>query len=209
MNSLDKSSDNQTDHQFDQFATGYDRFLWPLEQLLFAGVRRNLLARAGGNVLELAVGTGVNQPLYPDGICAVGLDNSAKMLKAARRRTKGKCMTLLQADAARLPFPDAHFDAVVSTLLYCSLENPEGTLAEIRRVLRPDGQLMMMEHVRGAPPVMGVLTDVLNVPWHAFSRSCRLNRRPAEDLESAGYRIISEQRHRLTIVQTIIASPLP
>jgi ubiquinone/menaquinone biosynthesis C-methylase UbiE len=209
MNSTKPETKPLPESQFDQFATGYDRFLWPLERIFFARARRQLIAGANGRVLELAVGTGVNLPLYPREACAIGLDNSAKMLRAARRRVSDGCMRLLQADAARLPFASNHFDAVISTLLYCSLDDPAGTLAEVRRVLRPGGQLMMMEHVRGAPPIMGLLTDVLNVPWHAFSRSCRLNRQPLEALQSAGFRIIAEQRHALTIVQTIIATPIP
>ena len=185
----------------------YDRFLWPLEQLALQRVRRRLLARASGRILELAVGTGGELPLYPPDACAVGLDADYGMALVAQQRSNGTCMKMLQADAARLPFPDGHFDTVVSTLLYCSLDEPAMTLGEIRRVLRPNGQLLMMEHVRGQPPLMSVLTDAANIPWHAVTRTCHLNRRPADDLAGAGFTILSEERSGLSLIQMIVAAP--
>ena len=205
MRSRDRNNSTGQE-QFDQFANGYDRFLWPLEQLIFAQVRRQLIPKAGGNVLELAVGTGVNLPLYQPGTCVIGIDSSWEMIQSAQGRKSEKCTAILQSDAARLPFPTNHFDTIISTLLYCSLDEPAKTLAEIRRVLRPDGCLLMMEHVRGKSPIMGILTDLVNIPWPAITRTCHFNRRPTEDLSQAGFTILAQERQAMSIVQTIIAT---
>jgi SAM-dependent methyltransferase len=193
---------------YDTFSNGYDRFLYPLERLALDRVRLWLIPLARGCILELGVGTGVNLPLYRPDSCVVGLDLRERPLQRARQRAGDSCIALLQADAARIPFGDDQFDTVLSTLLYCSLDNPEATLCEVRRVLRPTGQLLMLEHVRGRPPFMGPLTELANIPWHAVTRSCRLNRQPGRDLPAAGFEVLDETRHALTILQTIVARPI-
>lgn len=190
---------------YNHFASGYDRFIYPLERLVLARLRRRLIAQANGRILELAVGTGVNLPLYPAGACVIGLDLSPDMLRWAIERKTERCSALLLADAARLPFAAGQFDTVVSTLLYCSLHQPAKTLAEICRVLRPGGRLLMLEHVRGSPPLLSRLTDLLNIPWFALNRSCRLNRQPEVDLRDAGFEIVAAERHAASIVQMIVA----
>jgi ubiquinone/menaquinone biosynthesis C-methylase UbiE len=187
--------------------SGYDLIMRPLERAGLGRLRRGLLAEAGGRVLELAVGSGVNLALHAPGACIVGVDLSREMLRHAAGRKIEECTRLVQADAERLPFGPAQFDTVISTLLYCSLDHPESMLGEIRRLLRPGGRLLMLEHVRGGSLPARLFTDLMARPWHAVTRSCRLNREPEQDLLAAGYRILSSERHAVTLFQTIVAQP--
>src|SRR5206468_11661811 len=108
--------------------------------------RRWLVAGARGLALDVGCGTGRNLPLYREGVRVVGLDPAWASLQRARRRVPH--IALVQGSAEALPFSDATFDTVVSGLTFCSVPDARRGLAEVRRVLRPDGQLRMLEHVR-------------------------------------------------------------
>ena len=196
--------------RFDALASGYDLFMWPLERALFARLRQRALSALRPStfprlVLEVGVGTGANLPLYPASSRVVAVDASAEMLSVARRRRTHAAVQLSQTDVHRLAFPDATFDGVVGSLLLCSVTDPLAVLQEMRRVLRPDGRLLLLEHVRGAHPWAARLTDLLDLPWHAWSRSCHLNRETEATVASAGFTITRSERYALGIVQLIEA----
>lgn len=198
---------------FDALASGYDLFMWPLERALFARLRRRALRALHSSalprlVLEVGVGTGANLPLYPAGSRVVAVDASAEMLAVARCHQTRAVVQLSQADVHHLAFPDATFDAVVGSFLLCNVADPSTVLQEVRRVLRPGGRLFLLEHVRGAHPWVARLTDLLDLPWHAWSRSCHLNRETEATLTSAGFAITRSERYALGIVQLIEAVPV-
>jgi ubiquinone/menaquinone biosynthesis C-methylase UbiE len=190
---------------FDRLSSVYDRGMLPLEWLIFRRLRRRTFPSLHGDVLELGVGTGVNLPLYGPQARVTACDASGAMLDwAARRRTRGRVL-LIQANVQRLPFADSSFDAVTSSLVFCSVADPARGLAEARRVLRPGGWLVLLEHTRGSG--LGAwLTDTFHPLWHTWSRDCHLNRETAQNVAEAGFRVQRVRQHALGIVQVIEAT---
>ena len=198
---------------FDALASGYDLFMWPLERALFARLRQRALRALRPSafprlVLEVGVGTGANLPFYPDSSRVVAVDASPEMLAIACRRRTRAVVQLSQTDVHQLAFPDATFDGVVGSFLLCNVTDPLAVLQEVRRVLRPGGRLLLLEHVRGAHPWVARLTDLLDLPWHAWSGSCHLNRETEATVTSAGFTISHSERYALGIVQLIEAVPV-
>ena len=145
--------------RYDRIAALYDPLEWVME-LRFRRWRRMLWNLVDGRrVLELGVGTGKNIPFYPEGSDVVAIDISAKMLDVARTRAArmSSAVKLELADAQGLPYPDESFDTVVGTFVFCSIPDPNAALAEAQRVLRPGGQLLLLEHVLSRKPVLRTL----------------------------------------------------
>jgi ubiquinone/menaquinone biosynthesis C-methylase UbiE len=152
--------------------------------------RRDLAEHARGRILEVGCGTGQMLPLYPDAAEVVGFDPNRASLDRARRRRPDA--GLLVADAQAMPFPDSAFDTVVSGLVFCSVPDPARGLAEIRRVLKPDGQLLMLEHVHARNRIGRWLLDTLQPPWTRFTGGCHPNRDTEAAVERAGFEIDPE-----------------
>lgn len=190
---------------FDELSSVYDRGMRPLEWLVFRRLRRRTFPCIRGDVLEFGVGTGVNLPLYESEARVIGCDISGEMLNwAARRRTQGR-VALIQANVQRLPFADASFDVVTGSLVFCSVADPTQGLVEARRVLRPGGRLVLLEHTRGSG--LGAwLTDLSHPLWHTWSRECHLNRETVQAVAEAGFGLQRVERHALGIVRVIEAT---
>jgi len=193
-------------------ARRYDRGMYPLERAGISSLRRWLTAEARGHVLEIGVGTGANMGLYPAGTTVMATDLEPERLEAAadkaRRHGRGRATTFAAADAQDLPFPDNVFDSVVATLVFCSIPQPELALVEIRRVLRPGGRLLLLEHVRGQTPFTRRLTDWLHPVWFAIQGSCHLNRETAATVAGNGFRLNHTSTHGRGLLQLIVASPI-
>jgi ubiquinone/menaquinone biosynthesis C-methylase UbiE len=160
---------------------------------------------AGGaraRTLDLGCGTGRNLPLLA-GARAVGLDPSLDALRRARRRAAGT--PLVQARAEALPFRDAAFDTVVSGLALCSVADPSRALAEVRRVLRPDGTLRALEHVRSTAAWRARLQDAIQPAWTWFAGGCHPNRDTERSVETAGFRIEAEGRRARASLRRFVA----
>lgn len=160
-------------------ASIYDPFLWLGENLGMRSRRRRLLSGAQGRVLEIGAGTGLNLRHYPDAIDELVLtEPSAPMagLLATRRAKLGRMAHIVASPAEALPFEDGSFDTVVSTLVLCTVKDPDGALAEVRRVLRPGGRLLFCEHVRSDSPRLARLQDRFEDPWARLADGCRCNR---------------------------------
>jgi ubiquinone/menaquinone biosynthesis C-methylase UbiE len=171
------------------FAALYDPFLWAGEQSGVRALRKELVAKARGFTVEIGSGTGLNLPHYPDDLHDLVLaepDPSMHVRLEKRRSRSGRHARLVEASAERLPFPDQSVDTVVSTFVLCTVETPELALREIVRVLRPDGQLLFLEHVRSDSPRRAAWQDRLANPWRRFARGCRCNQATAKLMVACG-----------------------
>ena len=173
--------------------------------------RRTLLAHAHGRVLEVGAGTGFNVEHYPAGLEELVLtEPSAAMLRRATRRAHaaGVPARTIQTRAERLPFEDGSFDTVVATLVLCSVDDQDPVLAEIRRVLRPDGRFLFIEHVRSDDPRRARWQDRLERPWGMVAGGCHPNRATLGRIEAGGFELEAlesgELAHAPPIVRPLI-----
>ncbi|WP_347861994.1 methyltransferase domain-containing protein [Salimicrobium sp. PL1-032A] len=155
--------------------------------------REELLKDVEGTVLEVGVGTGANLPYYPGEAAVTGIDFSTKMLEKARgKTTPASSITLREMDAEKLDFPDDSFDYVVSTCVFCSVPNPVEGLKEIRRVLKPEGKVLMLEHMRSDNPFIGKAMDFMN-PIGLHIVGANINRRTMHNIQTAGLKVVDQQ----------------
>ena len=161
------------------FARGYDRFTKSTEDAGLREKRRELLGRASGRTLEIGAGTGSNLELYPEAVTELVLTEPDEHMRGQLERkltALGRRPEVVGAGAERLPFPDANFDTVVATLVLCTIPAPRRALEEISRVLKPDGRLLFLEHVRAEDAGTARWQDRLERPWGWFGRGCHPNR---------------------------------
>ena len=174
------------------FAAVYEPFLWVGEQAGLRKHRKELLERSTGYTIEIGAGTGLNLAHYPDDLDELVLvEPDAAMRrrlaeKLARRSLRAR---LVDAPAEQLPFPDGSIDTVVSTFVLCTVDAPDLALQEIVRVLKPDGQLLFIEHVRSDSPRLARWQDRLANPWRRFARGCRCNRATSELMAALGFEL--------------------
>ncbi len=177
------------------FALLYDPFLWLGE---VAGMRRRrsaLLSEARGCVVEIGAGTGLNIAHYRDGVTELVLvepDPAMRRRLARRLQRAGRAAEIVDAPAERLPLPDASVDTVVSTLVLCTVDEPERALREITRVLRPDGQLLFIEHVRAGSRFLAACQDHLLAPWRSFAGGCRCNQPTVDLMRAHGFEVTAD-----------------
>jgi ubiquinone/menaquinone biosynthesis C-methylase UbiE len=174
------------------FAAIYDPFLWIGERGGMRLRRHDLLARARGWTLEIGSGTGLNLSHYPDNLDELVLaepDPSMRRRLEHTLRRSQRNARVIDASAERLPFGDATLDTVVSTLVLCTVDAPDLALREIARVLRPDGQLLFIEHVRSDSPPLARWQDRLARPWQRFAEGCRCNRATLELMDASGFQL--------------------
>jgi ubiquinone/menaquinone biosynthesis C-methylase UbiE len=185
------------------FARFYDRLTARTERAGLGEMRRELLSSASGRVLELGAGTGHNLEHYTDAVTELVLaepdPNMAKLLRE-RLETEGTAAgnpSVIEAPAEELPFDDGSFDAVVATLVFCTVEDPPRAVAEARRVLVEGGRFLYLEHVRSARPGLARWQDWLERPWGKFAGGCHPNRATDQLLAGAGFWIDSLERDKL------------
>ncbi|AYK15753.1 MAG: class I SAM-dependent methyltransferase [Methanosarcina flavescens] len=161
----------------------------PVELLLYGRWREEALSNLSGKVLEVGVGTGRNLKYYPVGCSVIGIDNSTGMLEKARKKARGmRNITLYLMDAEHLEFPDDSFDYVVTTFVLCSVPDPVKALKEMRRVLKPSGELIALEHMRSSNPFIARIEDLIN-PIMFFFIWDDMTRNTMGNIEKAGFTI--------------------
>jgi ubiquinone/menaquinone biosynthesis C-methylase UbiE len=148
---------------YERVAAFYDAYDGAMDLMGGAERRRRVVGRARGATLEVGIGTGRNLDHYPPGTALTGIDVSGRMLERARERALrlGRSVRLLEADVHALPFDDGAFDTVVATCVFCSVADPQRGLAEARRVVKPDGVVLLLEHVRPVNALLGGLADMV------------------------------------------------
>ena len=204
MNEPDQSTEKAR-RFWDKQAQGYDREMGFYEKILFKGARAWACSRAQGDVLEIAVGTGRNLEFYPPDTRLTGIELSPNMLAIAEGRRTRLMPTadLRQGDAQRLEFADASFDTVVCTFSLCSIPDDASAVREIKRVLRPGGTLVAVEHVRSPSRIVAAIQRLLE-PF-ARRQGDSLTREPLDHLRHEGFEIEILERAKLGIVERATA----
>lgn len=187
---------------YDKVAEHYDKFIAPFEKRFLKKWRGEALSYLPENsrILEIGAGTGANFEFYPNWKFAVASEISLKMLEFAKRK-KGE-IHLVQTNAENLPFPVNCFDTVFAALVFCSIPKPEKAFAEIRRVTKPNGRIVLLEHVRpkGLP---GYGFDFLNIFTSLLFEDC-FNRETAKLAENCGLKILELKEKAFGAVNLIV-----
>jgi SAM-dependent methyltransferase len=193
----------------DRAAHDYQCGAWVRETLFGVGqLRRQLFAQAKGQILDVGCGYGANFAYLPNATHITGVDVSPVMLEMARAHALqlGLNVTLVAGDAEALDFPDNMFDTVISALSTCSFQNPITALQEIRRVCKPGGQVLLLEHGRSTWEWLGRYQD-RHVDAMVVRSGCRWNHQPQEVVAAAGLPIVAAHRTGLGILHNIQAVP--
>lgn len=188
---------------YDQFAPQYDAVMRPLERWFLTRLRQqtfNLLPR-NARILEVGAGTGRNFVFYPDGTSGVASEPSREMLKIARDRKRPSAVSLIQSRAEELPFKSASFDAAFATLVFCSVVSPGKSLAELRRVVRSGGTILLLEHVRPGG-LLGPIFDLINLVTVPLFED-HFNRRTADEARAAGLQVVGVEKSLLGAINLI------
>lgn len=184
----DMNTNQKIRHRYNRVAPVYDLMDATMEFQLFKRERPVLVKQTKGKVLEVGVGTGKNLPYYSNEVEVTGIDFSPGMLAKAKRRANAlsQRITLMEMDVQALDFPDECFDSVLTTCVFCSVPDPVQGLKEIRRVLKPGGALLMLEHMRSERPIIGKIMDWLNfIPLRLYGAN--INRRTLNNIRLAGF----------------------
>lgn len=187
----------------------YDPFLWLGELAGMRRLRRRLVRDAYGRVVEIGAGTGLNLAFYPDAIEQLVVTEPEPSMRdklSHRLERLGRTAVVSGSSAEHLPAADASVDTVVSTLVLCTVDDPQRALREIARVLRPDGQLLFIEHVRSASRFRAACQDALLRPWRCFAGGCECNRRTMDLMRACGFTV--EAKHAVWRGMPAIVHPL-
>ena len=163
--------------------------------------RRRVIGAAEGRVLEVGIGSGINLPLYgPSVRTVIGLDPSPELLRMARDRAASAPVPieLLEASAEAVPLEAASIDTVVTTWTLCTIPDAHRALAELRRVLKPGGTLLFVEHGRAPEPGVAHWQDRLDPIWRRIAGGCHLNRKIDDLIAGSGFRIDALANARLS-----------
>ena len=200
---------SDTIKRYNRIAWIYDWVEVPMEMMRFARWRGRLRVKiAGPRVLEVGVGTGKNFPYYTRGVKADAIDFSPRMLEKGRKRASvlGTEVDLHEMDVQDLRFPDHTFDTVFATFVFCSVPDPVAGLQELRRVCKPDGRLILLEHMRPENRLMGLLFDKLN-PLVVRLVGANINRRTMDNIRLSGWQVVVEEHLSADVVRWIEAVP--
>ncbi|HET7048420.1 MAG TPA: class I SAM-dependent methyltransferase [Solirubrobacteraceae bacterium] len=193
------------------FAATYDRMIGKTERAGLGDHRQALLADASGDVLEIGGGTGANLDYYGDGVRTLTIVEPEKpMLRRLQRHIEQRASQAkaLRAPAEDLPFNDASFDVVVSTLVLCTVDDVPRAVRELHRVLRPGGRLLFIEHVRADDPALARRQDRMQPINVRVAHGCHPNRRTLDSIRDAGFEVTSLEhdtlKHAPKFIQPLI-----
>ena len=188
---------------YDNIAPHYDAVMRPLDRWFLARLRATTFRYLpeDARILEIGAGTGRNFVYYPTSTLSIASEPSREMLKIASQKKRPDNTRLIQSCAERLPFADDCFDAAFATLVFCSLARPEEAFAELRRVVKSGGTVILLEHVR-PNGLLGPVFDLLNLVTVPLFDD-HFDRRTAEEAQANGLQLIKVERSLLGIINLI------
>jgi ubiquinone/menaquinone biosynthesis C-methylase UbiE len=189
------------------FAAAYDTLMKGAEEATLRAHRAALLVRASGRVLEIGGGTGANLPFYGPAVSElVSTEPEEPMARRLERKLRDHQLParVVRAPAEALPFEDASFDFAVSTLVLCTVEDPGRALSEIRRVLKPEGELLFLEHVRSDEPKLARWQDRLQPLQYRVGHGCHCNRATLDNIAASGFTVAEVERDTLEKAPPIV-----
>ena len=188
---------------YDEVAPHYDAAMRPLDRWFLARLRASTLSHLpdDARVLEIGAGTGLNFVYYPVNARGVATEPSREMLRLAALKRRPSGVKLLQSWAEALPFQDGAFDAAFATLVLCSVKSPAAVFKELRRVVRPGGTVLLLEHVR-PNGLLGPVFDLLNLLTVPLFDD-HFNRRTADEARDADLNVLKVEKSLLGIINLI------
>ena len=186
---------SRTEKGYDFFAPVYEFAEGPFEYLYFRDLRRDLLDRVYGSVLEVGVGTGRNLPFYPSDVEVTAIDFSGNMIKRARRKAVDmgiSNVSFVRMDARDMGFECNSFDIVFSTFVFCACSDPVSAVEEMVRVCKPGGRVFLLEHVASGGLLANVFVSVIN-PFMKTFLDEDLKKRFGEELEERGFNVVKKE----------------
>jgi ubiquinone/menaquinone biosynthesis C-methylase UbiE len=181
----------------------------PLETNAFTVIRKDLVNKAKGKVLEIGCGTGINFPLY-ESVQVSAIEPNAILRKSADLRAHQARVPIdvMAGNAEQLEFEDNSFDTVVGTLVFCTIPNPGRAIKEVIRVCKPQGKILLFEHIRHENKVLAALQEILTPIWKKMCDGCHLNRNTEELFRHEGIEILNRNTYLNKIFITIEARNL-
>jgi ubiquinone/menaquinone biosynthesis C-methylase UbiE len=199
----------ETRKRYNRISSVYDQMEWLIERYFFSKWRQLLWDNIrANNVLEIGVGTGKNIPYYPAASYVTAVDLSPGMMEKAKSRAQqsNREVDFRIMDVEDLEFPDNSFDASLATFVFCSVPDPVQGMKELGRVVKPGGDIWLLDHVRINKPVIGPLMDILN-PLVVRIMGANINRQTVNNVDIAGLRILEVKNLMGSLVRLIRATP--
>lgn len=189
---------------YDEIAPHYDAAIRPLERWFLAKLRASTFQHlpADARILEIGAGTGMNFVYYPDSTLGVATEPSQGMLQIAKAKKRPDGLKLLQSCAEDLPFKEGSFDVAFATLVFCSVKSPARVFAELKRVVKPGGSILLLEHVR-PNGLLGPIFDLLNLITVPLFDD-HFNRRTSDEALKANLNLVRVERSLLGIINLIV-----
>ena len=206
----EKMTADQVQRAYDESADQYEKKIWFDQYILgVARLKKKLLSKATGKILEVACGTGQNFPLFAPNSEVTAVDLSPKMLEIARENAikHGLNANLAVMDAEQLEFPDGNFDTVVSTLSTCTFPNPVKALQEMKRVCQADGLILLLEHGHSNLPWLARYQDRNEDQHYQDHAGCRWNQDPLDLVQSADLQVLKSKRSILGMFHSMEVRP--
>jgi len=202
---------NQTEiikKRYDRIAPYFDRLESMMENMMFGDLRERIWQELSGNeILEVGVGTGKNFLNYPAEKNISAIDFSPVMIQQAHKKREllNLKVDLIEMDVQELQFPDNHFDSVIGTFLFCSVPDPELGLQELKRVCKPGGKILLLEHVLSSKPFIAVIMNALN-PVIVRLFGANINRTTVKTVQDCGFssvEVLPGSKHLVKLISVI------
>ncbi len=194
--------------KYNRSSSFYDLMEFPMEFFWFRRWRKRLFRSVRGpRVLEVGIGTGKNLKYYTQKFWAIGMDLSEGMMSKAKPLAKAKGISMAQMDAQHLAFRDNTFDTVVVTFVFCSVPDPIKGLKEIRRVVKPDGQILLLEHVLPKYPLLARIFNKLD-SFISTRSGVHINRKTSENIRISGFKLNRDENLLFSIFRFFCAKPI-